>query len=87
VKRDDPNGQVFAAKMFRRGYNGAAAAEIESGEHLDHPRVSKVYETFVGDDSSSTVLILRLMMGQELAKKARAIKEELNGKMFPKSRS
>jgi len=84
VKRDDPNGEVFAAKMFRRGYNNAANPEIESGKYLDHPRVTRVYETFVGDDSSSTVMVMRLMKGQNLDTKIRAMRKDLNGKMFPK---
>jgi len=84
VKRDDPNGEVFAAKMFRRGFNVAAMPEIESGKYLDHPRVTRVYETFVGDDLSSTVMVMRLMKGQELKVKALALKDSLNGKMIPK---
>jgi NIMA (never in mitosis gene a)-related kinase len=84
VKRDDPNGEVFAAKLCRRGHNGAAKPEIECGKYLDHPRVTRVYESFVGDETSSTVMVMRLMKGQELGKKALAIMEGLNGQMFPK---
>jgi serine/threonine protein kinase len=84
VKRDDPNGEVFAAKMFRRGFNNSANPEIESGKYLDHPRVTRVYETFVGDDSSSTVIVMRLMKGQDMKHKISTMVKDLNGKMFPK---
>jgi serine/threonine protein kinase len=84
VKRDDPNGEIFAANYFRRGRNKDATAEIEIGLRLDHPYVHRVYEAFVGDASSSTVMVMRLMKGQDLRDRAKAIKKDLNGKMFPK---
>lgn len=66
VKRDDPNGEQFAAKKFRRGFNGAADPEIECAKHLDHPRITNVKDSFVGDKSSSTVIVMKLMPGKDL---------------------
>jgi len=55
------------------------------GKYLDHPYVHRVFEAFVGDEGvSSTVMVMRLMKGQELRDKAKTIKKGLNGKMFPK---
>ena len=48
VKRDDPNGEVFAAKKTRRGFNNSVIPEIKVVKHLDHPRLPKNYEVFEG---------------------------------------
>jgi serine/threonine protein kinase len=84
VRRDDPNGEAFAAKQFRRGFNGAADPEIDSTKTLDHPRVTRVVDIFRGDNASSTVMVMGLIPGKDLRREAERIKADLNGKMFPK---
>jgi len=84
VKRDDPNGQQFAAKMFRRGFNGAADAELECAKYLDHPRITKVFDSYIGDRSSSTVMVMGLMQGKDLRSEAESRLEKVERKMFPK---
>lgn len=84
VRRDDPKGEEFAAKQFRRGFDDASFAEIESTKNLDHPRVTKVVEVFKGDNASSLVMVMKLMPGKDLRSEAGRIIANLNGKMFPK---
>ena len=84
VKRDDPNGQQFAAKMFRRGFNSDGDAEIECSNHLDHPRITKVVDSYIGDRSSSAVMVMRLMPGKDLRSEAESRLDKVERKMFPK---
>jgi hypothetical protein len=67
VKRDDPKGEQFAAKLIKHGANDSAIPELECGKLLDHPNITKVLESFIGSEYEGTVMVMNILPGNNLA--------------------
>ena len=66
VLREDPEGKEFVAKMFRHGFNGSAIPEADVLRRLDHPRITKIRDGFVGGWFSCTVIVMDFIPGKTL---------------------
>ena len=66
VRRDDPKAEHFAAKMTRRGFNDSILPELEVGKYLNHPKITKVVESFSGSLNESTVMVMNILPGGTL---------------------
>jgi serine/threonine protein kinase len=54
--------------MSRRGFNEALLPEIEAGKYLDHPKITKIIDSYIGTSlNESTVIVMNLLPGGTLA--------------------
>jgi len=47
VRRDDPDGEQFAAKLSRHGFY-EQQSEIDMLKYLDHPRITRLVDSYYG---------------------------------------
>jgi hypothetical protein len=66
VKRGEENGQVYAAKIFGRGFHDDLKHEYDMMAMLDHPAIPHEHAYFHGGWFSSSVLVMDLIDGQEM---------------------
>ena len=53
--------------MSRRGFNDALLPEIEAGKYLDHPKITKIIDSYVSTSlNESTVMVMNLLSGGTL---------------------
>jgi len=84
VRRDDPNGEQYAAKLSRHGFYDQQT-EIDMLKHLDHPRITRLVDSFYGSYFQSTVMVLNLIKGKTFCEERKAIcKEPGNNGFMPR---
>jgi hypothetical protein len=62
-KRGDDSGIVYAAKLYRRGFQEEAEREFKIKQQLDHPGIPKLMDYYHGGWFSSSILVMELVSG------------------------
>ena len=53
--------------MSRRGFNDALLPEIEAGKYLDHPKITKIIDSYISTSlNESTVMVMNILPGGTL---------------------
>ena len=68
MRKDDPKGKQYAAKMTRHGMNKLFDNEIDILRRLNHPRIANLVDSYIGGRYSSSVMIMELIPGEPLFK-------------------
>jgi len=66
VRKDDPKGKQYAAKLTRHGKNKLFDIEIDILRRLNHPRIANLVDSYKGGRYSSSVMIMELIPGGTL---------------------
>jgi len=85
VRKDDPQGQIYAAKLFRYGFHDDGNHEISIMKVLHHPRVSNMIDSYPGDESSSAVIVMVIIKGNVLREGAKKLRK--SGKSLPEQKA
>jgi serine/threonine protein kinase len=55
--------------MSKRGFNDTLLPEIEAGKYLDHPKITKIIDSYISTSfNESTVMVMDLLPGGTLKK-------------------